>query len=393
MIEEQAGQPMVCFPFVGDVIGGSHISALNLIRQLDHQRFRPLVVLHKPDGPVAELFRAEGIAFEPAPCTGHLGGLSAARDLRFLLGGSWTLARFLRQRRVRIVHTNAGRSHATWALPARLAGVKQLWHHRKDPEAKGLRYLAPWVATQVVSVSRFSAPKPGLWSAGGRCAVVHSPFDTERAPVDRDASRRAVADTLGLAPDTRVVGFFGSLVHRKRPVAFVEAVAGLRARAPELAIVAPLFGEDLDGLAGEVRERAEALGVADCVRLMGFRYPPETWMAACDLLLVTAVDEPFGRTLIEAMLVGTPVIAAASGGNPEAIEDGRTGCLVPADDIAGFAERAGDLLTDRGRWAAISQAARRDAIGRFGLERHAQAIMAIYDRMLSREPRAVTVET
>jgi glycosyltransferase involved in cell wall biosynthesis len=132
---------------------------------------------------------------------------------------------------------------------------------------------------------------------------------------------------------------------------------------------------------------------------MGFRYPPETWMAACDVLLVTAVDEPFGRTLIEAMLVGTPVIAAASGGNPEAIEDGRTGCLVPADDIAGFAARAHELLTDRGRWAAISRTAREDAVRRFGLACHAQAIMAIYDRMLSRDPRvmrdprAVSVET
>src|SRR3546814_10705659 len=43
---------------------------------------------------------------------------------------------------------------------------------------------------------------------------------------------------------------------------------------------------------------------------MGFRHPSEPWMAACVALLVTAVDEPFGRTLIEAMLLETPVIAA-----------------------------------------------------------------------------------
>ena len=117
---------------------------------------------------------------------------------------------------------------------------------------------------------------------------------------------------------------------------------------------------------------------------MGFRYPPESWMAASDLLLVTAVDEPFGRTLIEAMLLGTPVIAADSGGNPEAIEDGRTGFLVAPDDIAGFAARAAELLRDQARWRAIGATAQADARSRFGLERHAQAIMAIYDRMLRR---------
>ena len=384
MIANIGNPTVVCFPFVGDVVGGSHISALNLIRRIDRDRYEPLVVLHQPAGAVARLFRDEGIGFEPAPTGGHLNGRGARRDLCALLADSWTLARFLRRRAVRIVHTNAGRSHATWALPTRLAGARQLWHHRKDPTAKGLRYLAPWAADRVVSVSRFSAPQPGPWSAAGRCDVVHSPFDTDRPPPDRQACRRTVTAALGVDPATRIVAYFGSLVRRKRPVAFVEAVAALQARAPEVPLVAPLSGEDLEGLAGEVEARAAQLGVARQVRLMGFRYPPESWMAGSDLLLVTAVDEPFGRTLIEAMLLGTPVIAADSGGNPEAIEDGRTGFLVAPDDIASFAARAAELLQDGARWRAISAAAQADARSRFGLERHAQAIMAIYDRMLRR---------
>ena len=48
--------------------------------------------------------------------------------------------------------------------------------------------------------------------------------------------------------------------------------------------------------------------------------------------MVTARGEPFGRTLIEAMHLGTPVIATRHGGNPEAIEDGRNGFLVDPDD-------------------------------------------------------------
>src|SRR3546814_9209528 len=69
-------------------------------------------------------------------------------------------------------------------------------------------------------------------------------------------------------------------------------------------------------------------------------------MAACDALLVTAVDEPFGRTLIEAMLLETPVIAANSGGNPEAIEDGENGLIVPPDDPESFADAALALIDD-----------------------------------------------
>ena len=116
---------------------------------------------------------------------------------------------------------------------------------------------------------------------------------------------------------------------------------------------------------------------------MGFRYPPERWLAACEVLLVPAVDEPFGRTLVEAMLLGTVVVAAASGGNPEAIRDGVTGCLVPPDDAAAFAERTLGLLAAPALATSLADAARRDALGRFGLRQHAEAIMRVYDTMLS----------
>ena len=56
---------MVCFPFAGHLVGGSHLSAAKLIQHLDQARYRPLVVLHRPEGDMAELFRAHGIAFEP----------------------------------------------------------------------------------------------------------------------------------------------------------------------------------------------------------------------------------------------------------------------------------------------------------------------------------------
>ena len=221
---------IVAFPFVGGFVGGSHLSAAKLIQNLDRRRYQPLVVLHRLEGQLADLFRDGGIAFEPAPSERFLDGASLRDDVAFLLTRTLCLARFLRRRGVRIVHTNDGRSHATWALPTRLAGARLLWHHRKDPDAKGLRYVAPWAADRVISVSRFSAPRPGLLSPARRCTVVHSPFDTDAAPVDRAWARGSLIEELRCAPDARVVGFFGSLVARKRPLTFVDAIAEMRAR-------------------------------------------------------------------------------------------------------------------------------------------------------------------
>jgi glycosyltransferase involved in cell wall biosynthesis len=382
MSKRPAAPVVVAFPFVGRFVGGSHLSATKLIQSLDRRRYQPLVVLHQHDSPLADMLRKAGIPFEPAPSARYLDGASLWHDAGFVMSQTLRFARYLREREVRIVHTNDGYSHATWALPTRLAGARLMWHHRKDPEARGLRYLAPWAADRVVAVSRFAAPKPGLFSPARKATVVHSPFDTDAPAADRTSARRTLLEELGCGPDTRVVGFFGNLMARKRPLLFVDTIAEMRART-HLALAAPLFGADREDLTQAIRDRARARGVADCVHIMGFRYPPERWLAGCEVLLVPAVDEPFGRTLIEAMLLGTVVVAAASGGNPEAIRDGVTGCLVPPDDAAAFAERTLGLLAAPAVMASLADAARREALGRFGLRQHAEAIMHLYDAMLS----------
>ena len=381
-MSRQPGPVVVAFPFVGTLVGGSHFSAVKLIQNLDRRRYQPMVVLHRLEGALADMLRDCGVPFEPAPSERALEGASLRADAGFVLTQTLRFARFLRARGVRIVHTNDGHSHATWALPTRIAGARLLWHHRKDPNAKGLRYLAPWVADRVVSVSHFAAPRPGLFSAARRCTVVHSPFDTGAPPADRSGARTALLAELGCGPDTRVVGFFGNLMARKRPLVFVDAIAEMRARAPDLPLAAPIFGDDREALSDVIRAQARARGIADCIRLMGFRRPPERWLAACDVLLVPAVDEPFGRTLIEAMLSGTVVVAAASGGNTEAIRDGITGCIVPPDEPAAFADRTLALLRAPALATSLADAARRDALGRFGLREHAEAIMGVYDAML-----------
>jgi glycosyltransferase involved in cell wall biosynthesis len=382
MVKNGTSPVVVCFPFVGDQVGGSSISALNLIRHLDRQRYEPLILMHKVDGPAARLFADEQLRFEPAPIGECAGGNGRIDDLRFALGKTGSLARFLRSRGVGIVHTNDGRMHATWAIPSRLAGAKLLWHHRANPRAAGLRFLAPWVADRVVSVSKFSSPRPGLISAARKCTVVHSPFATDAEPIDRARARQMVLDEFGSPPDTHVVGFVGNLYERKRPLLFVETIARMVARDPALKIAAPLYGEVREGGA-VVAAAIERQGLGDRVRLMGFRYPPEPWIAACDVLLVPAVEEPFGRSLIEAMLLGTPLIAADSGGNPEIIRHGETGYLVPPDNADAFAERTLALLADPEDRASIAAKAREDALGRFGMQRHAQSIMQIYDNILT----------
>lgn len=378
----QSSPIIVCFPFIGDLIGGNHISALGLIERLDRSRFTPLVVLRRTDGPVARLFDEAGIPFASDPGRSQLvhGRPVSAGALLGLLPDLAPRALFLRRRGVRIVHSNDGRCHAAWGLAARLAGAKLLWHHRGDPTASGLRH-APWLAHRIVAVSRFAAGRDRRQRE--RAEVIFSPFDTG-VTEDRAERRRALIGELGVAADTRLIGYFGVPIERKRPLMFVDTLAAMHRQRPDIPLTGLFFGEDTDGAHARIAERASMLGMDGMIRFMGFRSPGARWIAACDLLMVTAVDEPLGRTLVEAMLVGTPVAATASGGNAEAIEHMRTGLLAPPDDPPALAQAAIRLLTDAPLRTGLCTAASARARDHFDAGRHADRIMRIYDEMLGR---------
>ena len=392
---EAKGPITVAFPFIGDAVGGSHISALNLIKHVDPARVQPQVLIDIGDGPVAELFARENMPFEVmsnATLAEHRETGPTARKadlLRHGYGSVRRLMRHLRESGTSILHSNDGRMHVFSAIASRLTGARHVWHHRSDPEAFGLRWISPIGADHLVTVSRFAGPKPGWWSAVNKWTVVPSPFPTEIDPPDRAHCRRQMIAALGCDEQALVVGFFGNLAEprvaaRKRALDHVRAIAAYRANYPDAPIAAPIFGKASEQSQKEIKDLSEALGITDCVRLMGFRYPAMDWLAGCDVHFVPAVREPFGRTLIEAMIVGTVVVAVDDGGNPEAIEDGRNGYLVPVEDANAAAERFALIASEPAAANALAAAARREALERYGMQRHADAIMDIYERLLRR---------
>ncbi|WP_234883290.1 glycosyltransferase [Ensifer adhaerens] len=123
---------------------------------------------------------------------------------------------------------------------------------------------------------------------------------------------------------------------------------------------------------------------------MGFRHPVAPYMCAVDILLVPAMSEPFGRTLIEAMMYGTPVVATNHGGNPEAIENNVTGFLVEPENPEAFVAPMEHLLKDRNEWQRISETARTSTLAAYGIKPHVDGIVSIYQRILGRRPSDIS---
>jgi len=122
----------VAFPFIGDEIGGSHISAINLIAGLNPSCVMPRHRSSPADGMLAGYLTDRHLSFIAAPNIKFPRAGLQNTTMRTLLSGARiisqfiTLSAFLQRNRVDIVHTNDGSMHATWALPARLSGAKLL---------------------------------------------------------------------------------------------------------------------------------------------------------------------------------------------------------------------------------------------------------------------------
>jgi glycosyltransferase involved in cell wall biosynthesis len=110
-------------------------------------------------------------------------------------------------------------------------------------------------------------------------------------------------------------------------------------------------------------------------------------LAAMDVFALPSVAEGISNTVLEAMASGLPVIASAVGGNPELVEEGVTGQLVPRGDVMALGAAIDDYLGDPHLRALHGKAGRERAAQQFGLDRMCAAYDGLYRGLLGGRPK------
>ena len=101
------------------------------------------------------------------------------------------------------------------------------------------------------------------------------------------------------------------------------------------------------------------------------------------MLVVASDQEPFGRTVVEAMATGLPVVATRCGGPEEIIVDRETGLLVPLDDPRAMADAVEAVVRDPDLARKMGQAGRRRAEASFSLKAYANAAQDVLRQVAS----------
>ena len=225
-------------------------------------------------------------------------------------------------------------------------------------------------AALLLTVSRYTAEQATRLTHGlARPAVLRPALDVGRYTAALDIDPAAARATLGLPPGPLVL-CIGRLVPRKGQDVLIDAVAGLVETFPTVRLALVGGGR----MAGELRDRAAAGGIADRVSLPGEVTGDRLrlWLRAADVFAGPSRDrlhglevEGFGIVYAEAALSGLPVIAGRSGGAPEAVIEGESGFVVDADRPADLRDALARLLAmspeerrrmgERGRRLALSR--------------------------------------
>ena len=368
--------PPILFVNHGAVLGGGELSLLDIVR---HSRARARVALLSP-GPLQARLEAEGVStllLSTSAAVLNTRRESSRLSLGAVAGTARVAARLAGALGPgELVYANSQKAFVVAALATRLRRRPLLWHLRDvlSPEHFSRRNiqlvvgLANRCAARVVANSEATAA--AFVAAGGRedkVAVIPSGVDPTPFRATGPENPAELRRALGIPQSSRlVVGLFGRVAPWKGQHVAIEAVARLEAAAL-LIVGAPLFGE-VD-YAEELAALVARLGLSHRVKLLGFREDVPSLMRAVDVAVHTSLaPEPFGRVLVEAMLVERPVIAVDAGGAREIVEDGVTGLLVPPGDPDRLAGALRRLLEDP---------TLRRTMGRRGLERAEQRFTLI----------------
>jgi glycosyltransferase involved in cell wall biosynthesis len=291
------------------------------------------------------------------------------------------LAGFVRAHGIEIVHAHAARDYHLAALAVRLAsrGRLVLTRHALFPLRRINRHLLRGTG-RVIAVSQAVAEslRRGGVIESSKITVVHNGIDTDRfARSDADAGARG-----GDLPV--LVGTVGHLAPIKGQDVFLRAAALISARRRGVRFV--IVGEDKSPQMGYrkfLESLVAELGLSGIVNMPGWQDDMPGVLSSLTLFVSAARSEPFGLAIVEAMAAGLPVVAAASEGASEIIEDGLSGKLVPVGDPESLAGAIDDLLDDPLERSRLGRNALLAARHRYSLARMASDTERVYREVLA----------
>jgi glycosyltransferase involved in cell wall biosynthesis len=353
----------------GLAIGGIERMVLDLVFALPEAEFTTSFCTFDREGQLASEVAARGMSL-------HFRKRQRGLDAGFVL---W-LAKLLRRERIQILHAHNATAFFYGAAAARLApGTRFLYteHDRAFPtpwRERGLHALLARGVDAAVTVSDTLRDNLVRYEAfpADRLHVVKNGV-TLRAPQRDGAAMRAELG-IGMRP---TAGIVARLAPVKNHALLLRAWKQVLETVPNAVLLVVGNGSTEPA----TRALADELGLGDAVRFVGFRLDVAEILASLDVFVLSSLSEGLSLTLLEAMAAGLPIVATRVGGNPEVVQDGDTGLLVPSGDPPALARALARLLLDAELRVQMGESGRRRYSQNFTLQAMVRGYVRLYRRL------------
>jgi glycosyltransferase involved in cell wall biosynthesis len=377
------------------LLGGAEFCLLELLEGLDREIVEPCVVLPQT---WSESGFSASLGALRIPCFfrqirhwvdyGLYGRLSRWSLAKGILSGLrarvWTFASLIERENIDIVYTNTV-TVIEGALAARMTGRPHIWHiHEAICGNFDLQSLLPQpivgrlvasLSNRAIFPSSFLAHRIyGYAKSDTRAAVMPNGVDHDRF-MPNPSAKASLSVIANIPEEAPKIGIVGGLQARKRAKDFLHAAAISRARRQGAYFLMIGSGNEQDTQA--VRALIDTLDLGSVVRPLGWRSDIADLIAGLDILVVSSEQETFGRTIIEAMSCGIPVVSTRCGGPEELVRDGETGLLVPVREPEKLAQAIDSIILDPSTAAKFGAAGREVAVKNFGLAQYVVGIQTV----------------
>ncbi len=356
-------------------LGGTELNAARTAERLDHDRFDVTVISLAKSGPLLDRYASAGIPVEVFPITSLYNRTALREGLR--------LYRFLRARRIEILHCHDMYSNvfaAPWARLARVPLViaSRRWiHPASDRRMDFANRVAYRLVHRVLGNSHAVAQLLREGDGVPERRILQVPNFVEERAFDSPsaAARSSFRNELGIPPTAEIVGCIARLVDVKDHATLLRAISLLSARRPGVHVVLIGDGPCRPGLERLARE----LGISAQTHFAGVRPNLPNLHHFFDVSALASLSEGFPNSLVEAMAAGRPVVATNVGGNPDAVRPS-TGILVSPSDPTALAHALERVLADDELRRRLGTA----AAGVARTEYHVNVVIAGLERLYAR---------
>ncbi|WP_310488458.1 glycosyltransferase [Chamaesiphon sp. VAR_69_metabat_338] len=274
-----------------------------------------------------------------------------------------------------LIYANTLKALVIGAIASVLSRRPLVFHLHDILSLEHFSKINQWIAVTLtnrfasVAIANSLASQSAFIAAGGQAKLTQVVYNGFNLASYRDASQRQpTRQALGFTDRDFVVGHFSRLAPWKGQHLLIAALTHCPESVSAIFVGDALFGER--DYVTQLQQQVKDLNLENRVRFVGFRSDVVALMAGCDLVAHTSTaPEPFGRVIVEAMLCGTPVVAAAAGGAMELVTDGETGWLVTPGDpvkLAAVIQQCADrpeLAQEIATTARIQASQRFDLVG------------------------------